>query len=282
VYYGLHGSTTISVNAFFLEPNLFGIFSLSIVSLITPIFLFSENRAVKIPKIAIPVGLIGIALSYTRSTWLGLILVTVCLWIAIQIKGNKKTKHLLNNYFLLLCVLGIMIITSALVYTLLGGQSNFIDRMTFFTSPTDPRHDSGSVRLMTWKYAFMNWQNNIWFGTGPLSSIAYGSTTGGWLYSSLVQTLHDSGLVGLLFMLWFCIGCMVYVLYAYFRSNNNTDSGILLGYFLAQVSLFFTSQFSSFFWGGFTWVLLGLSVGHSWIVVNNQVRKLTVYSHEGR
>jgi hypothetical protein len=122
---------------------------------------------------------------------------------------------------------------------------------------------SGAGRIWVWTLALEEWAHKPWLGWGLLSfQPSGGPSTQGWLYSSLVQTLHDTGVVGLIFMLWLCVGVAVYTWRAFMLAGSRIDRGLALGYLMAQAALFFTSQFSSFFWGAPTWTLFGLAVGY--------------------
>jgi hypothetical protein len=61
-------------------------------------------------------------------------------------------------------------------------------------------------------------------------------------------------------MVWLCVGVALYTWRSFMNATSRIDRGIALGYGAAQGALFFTSQFSSFFWGAPTWTLFGLAV----------------------
>lgn len=116
-------------------------------------------------------------------------------------------------------------------------------------------------RLVSWRLAFKEWRKRPVLGHGTLAGT--GIIKEGWWYSSLVQALHDTGLVGFSLLLCIHVGAVLYPLRAWFRARQRPASEDLLAFALGNALLVFTSQFSSFFFVGFPWVLLGLSIGAS-------------------
>ncbi|MBA3944445.1 MAG: O-antigen ligase family protein [Herpetosiphonaceae bacterium] len=272
IVYGQDGSSSVSINGFFLEPNLFAIFVLCVIALFLPIALFSRTKhRIKI-SISIIIGLIGLVLSYTRSSWIGFIVVVSCLVLCTFGRPGKKIRNSVVMLVAFLALLVSLFLSGLFVLDSLGIQSNLAHR---FTAILDQNSDSARQRTGTWRAALGEWQSHKWLGTGPLSFVAAAPSSKGWLFSSVVQTLHDSGLIGTFCMLWLCGGAIRYAWRAYYAARNDQDKAIALGYVLAQVALFFTSQFSSFFWGGFAWLLLGLAVGHSTIILNQRTNLAT-------
>ena len=231
----------------------------------------SKNQLLRILPVGL-LGLLGLLLSYTRSTWLGLGLIVACLAVFIAIRGTRRA---FSRYSLLVIALGTAVLCLLIILVALNALGFNINLFSRLMSIIDASGNSAASRTATWQVALAEWREHIWLGTGPLS-FPY---VDGWIFSSVLQTLHDSGVIGLFFMLWICLGSMVYTWLGYYRATVTSDRGILLGYLLAQVSLFFTSQFSSFFWGGFTWVLFGLATGHSCLVLYNLKKGTHAYPH---
>lgn len=257
---GQDAGTSRSINGFFLEPNLYGVYVLCTLGLILTAFLFSPPAQMPFLTLSGLIGLVGLVLSYTRSAWLGFALIIGCLAVAIGVRANNRARQIYVALVVITCLLVCYFVVLLFSADLLGLNLALASRIR---SIIDARSNSAGTRRAIWELALIDWRQHIWFGNGPLSF----PLINGWLFSSTVQTLHDSGLIGLFFMLWICLGILVYTWIGYTRASSVQDKSILLGYCLAQIGLFFTSQFSSFFWGGFTWVLFGLAVGHSRAII---------------
>jgi O-antigen ligase len=267
----------ISIKGFFEESNLLGIFTLCVVAMCVGTYVHNNSTKRRIELILmVVVGIIGILLSYTRSTWLGLGLVV---GVSAIVLGSDKRMHagLLRLILaLLLVAVPFLIMSSLAIYSTFRLQdSRVIDglltRLGQIVSTDDP---SAAGRLFVWREALLLWRQHPWLGSGLLSYQFYSQQNEGWLYNFLVQSLHDSGIIGTFFLLWIFAGALLYVLKAYRIAQDQQDKGTLLGYALALVSLYFTSLFSSFMWGAFAWILLGLSIGHSLIVVRQHKKTL--------
>jgi O-antigen ligase len=262
-----------SISGFFQEPNLFGIFVLCVVSLTLPMYIFeTSKRWVRLFPI-IAIGLVGLLFSYTRSTWLGFGLILGCLGI---LTGFGTESRVRKRYALIVLVLGLalsiglsLLFLHARLFTSSSGLSvRLAERLSEII---DAKSGTAVFRINTWNEGFRLWQSHPWLGRGLLAYMVDSPRDSGWLFNFALQSLHDSGILGTLFMIWLYIGCLYYPLKAYRVASDERDKGILLGYVLAQIALYFTSLFSAFTWSAFSWVLLGLSTGHS-LVVMRQAR----------
>jgi O-antigen ligase len=79
----------------------------------------------------------------------------------------------------------------------------------------------------------------------------------------MVQSLHDTGIIGLFFMLLIHVIPVIYALYAYGKTDSGIRRASLAGMALGAVVMFIASQASSFFWLGFPWLYLGILVAMS-------------------
>jgi len=261
VNYNQDGRGSLSVNGFFLEPNLYGIFVLCVIGIMIGIGLYASTRQLLLLGAAGLIGLIGLLLAYTRSTWLGLGLLIAVLAMIVATRGTKRAFVRYSVIATLLAAGAIGLLALLMLLSMAGYETRLLNR---FLEIIDVKSESASTRTAAWDLAIDAWHKHPWIGNGP-SSFPYNKD--GWIYSSVLQSLHDSGIIGLICMLWICLGTMAYTWYGYFRATEPQDRGILLGYLLALIGLFFTSQFSSFFWGGFSWVMFGLAVGHAGVVI---------------
>ena len=259
---GQFGEGSRAFMGLFLEPNLFGIYAVTTVALWASAALYlTDRRALVFTLASILVGSLGVYMSYTRSAWLAMFLVFSLLAVGIWrsdlgAERRRSVILLLGTTIVVGYVLsiGINLISDRDATTALIQRSGQL---------LESRAGSGASRLSVWNFALRDWIRKPWFGWGLLSFESESvPSTNGWLYSSVVQTLHDTGLVGVTFMLWVCAGIALHTWRSFREADSPIDKGIALGYLAGQAALFFTSQFSSFFWGGPTWVLFGLAVSY--------------------
>ena len=258
------GPGSLAIMGLFLEPNLFGIYAVTTVALWMPIALSVERKpALALILAFLQIGIIGVYMSYTRSTWLALLAV-FCLLAAGVLAGLRVGGEHRRRVILLLGGLVVLGFVLSLAIALsLGGGEALSALVARGSRVLEYQAGSGAGRLEIWRMALGEWVHKPWLGWGLLSfEPTTVSSTNGWLYSSLVQTLHDTGVIGLAFMVWLCVGVAVHSWRSFTNASNRIDKGIALGYLSAQVALFFTSQFSSFFWGAPTWTLFGLAVAY--------------------
>lgn len=281
------GEGSLALMGTFLEPNLFGIFAVTTVVLWIPLALcVSEKRALARSLACMQIGIVAVYMSYTRSAWLALIGV-YCVLAAVVFAGFKVGGHHRRRIILIVGAMVALGFALAVVVSrsLHGEEASaaMVERSSQLVEEASRLVDeasgaplenssqileglsgSGGSRLQIWSIALEEWARKPILGWGLLSfepTTIY--PTGGWLYGSLVQTLHDTGLLGVLFMLWLCAGVAVHTWRSYRTVDAEVDRAIALGYLASLAALFFASQFSSFFWGGLTWVLFGLAVGYN-------------------
>lgn len=120
-------------------------------------------------------------------------------------------------------------------------------------------------RLDAWRRAVESWRASPILGHGTLAGTSI--VAGGWWYSSLVQALHDTGILGLALLVAVYLGAILLPLMACIRSGPSLSVANLMGFSAGNAILLLTSQFSSFLFVGFPWVFLGLTIavaaGHS-------------------
>jgi hypothetical protein len=124
---------------------------------------------------------------------------------------------------------------------------------------------SVAYRMELFKLGLQEWLKAPILGHGTLAGEAIGHSF--WV-SSLLQSLHDTGVVGAIFLLWIYGLLILTPWLAYRRSLREGEQALpalhrnsLLAFALANAVLALTSQFSSILWVGFPWVFAGLTVG---------------------
>lgn len=263
---GLHGPDIVSLSGFFQEPNLFAAFLAGTLGLALPLAVTDRPL---VPRWLLAVAAVAVApalvVTYTRSAWLASVVVTVAFLGFLVIYQRARLARAFKVTGMLAAL---VLLTVAATDLSAGGGAGDTPRPA--RSPVVQRLDTAihpgetaatAHRLEIWREAIEHWQQRPVVGHGPLS--LHRHDNGGWLYSSIVQAAHDSGTIGLVSMLAFLVAVASLTWRRSRASVGAADRVILLGYLLAQLALFVTSQFSSFFWGALTWVLLGLATGHA-------------------
>lgn len=252
----------LSIVGFFQESNITGIFVLCILALTLSQWVF--NRRARHLIVALAVGLVGLLLSYTRSAWLGLGVVLASLGLFLFARSSWRVKRAYVRTLLGLLVFLTLATGGILLYSALVHPLPLAERLLEIV---DTSGHSVTGRFARWQEALVIWNQHPWIGTGFLSYQAVSTSGSGWLFNFLLQSIHDSGLLGTLFLVLIYLSLLYYPWRAYAAANNPDDKAILLGYILAQIALYFTALFSAYTWSAFAWVLLGLSTGHSLIIL---------------
>jgi hypothetical protein len=114
-------------------------------------------------------------------------------------------------------------------------------------------------RMDAWARAVQEWRHLPVLGHGTLAGVEV--IEDGWWYSSLVQALYDTGLVGFVVLLGIYVAAIVYPVRTWLRARAGPSSANLLAFGVGNTVLFVTSQFSNFLFVGFPWVFLGVTMG---------------------
>jgi O-antigen ligase len=123
---------------------------------------------------------------------------------------------------------------------------------------TELSQSSVDGRMQAWTVALARWRDEPILGHGPLAGAAI--TKEGWWYSSVIQALYDTGLVGLIALLGLYGLSIVAPLRAGLRPRVGPLRSDLVALGLGNAVLCFTSQFSSALFVGLPWVFLGVTM----------------------
>lgn len=253
-----YGGSYMVLQGFLIEPNLFAIFVLMVVALILPTAAFSRGLNKWILTLGIIIGLIGVLLSYTRSAWLGFGVVLL-VWGASTLR--LKRHHIYVPTYLVIALFASFLIVIGIVGAAAVGVDRAETLAVQLAAVVDTKSATVAGRIIAWQLAIERWMEQPWFGHGllSLSEVWYI----GWAYNGFIQTLHDTGVIGLLFLLLIYLQVVSLLVRACRRAVDQKDKLYLLGYLLGLVALWFCSLTSSFLWSAFAWIFLGLAVGHS-------------------
>jgi hypothetical protein len=247
----------ISLQGGFEEPNLLGAFEAA-VGLMFLAFLTGKERGIRtgVAVSGLLLVLVVLGLTFTRAAWLGFMVGLVFILFLQKPERNIFNPRAAAVATALAAAMAIVIMP--FVDTLTSGaiSQRASDLLNFGSS-------SGEGRVQVQKVAIERWQKAELLGNGTLSlppELASPSPAGGWLYSSVVQALHDTGIIGLVLLLWFQTGVLLIVMRGYRRAKDPFFKSSLAGFAAASVALFIASQASSFLWLGFPWIFSGIAV----------------------
>lgn len=246
----------------FEEANLLGAFTAA-MGLMFIAFLTSKESAAdshrKLIFITLVVILAAMILTYTRAAWIGFGIGMFMLLFMQKPPGNIFNPKTMTMLILSVMVLPVMLLPVLQAYApaLLNDTQNRMSEILDFSS------SSGEGRVEVQKVALDRWRGSIMLGKGTLSlppEAARPAPPGSWLYSSLIQAIHDTGIVGLLLYLWFQVGVLAVILRGYLLSRDPFLRSALAGFAAGGIALLIASQASSFIWLGFPWIFSGLGV----------------------
>ena len=264
-----HIESAVSLQGSFLEPNLFAAF-VAAVSLLFIAFLAGEKGVINRVWASVGLGFLLLALifTYTRASWIGF-LTGLILLIFIQSPQrnffNPRTAAIAVTMILILLLVVLPFANAIASDTVNKRISNIFD----FSG------GSGEGRVIVQKEAIERWHNGVLLGNGTLSLPAI-PPAGSWIYSSMLQALHDTGIIGMLLLLWFQIGVIIIILKGYINSKDPFFKAALAGFAAGSIALMIASQASSFLWLGFPWIYAGLAVAVAQFVAKNETRSDTV------
>lgn len=258
----IHGLA--SLKGGFQEPNYLGAFE-AVIALMFLSFLTSRKKVVSnvlLTICLIPVLLVLI-MTFTRAAWVGF-----AAGFLLLIFLQKPVRNVFNSkamFAALVLVAIILVIGLPFADKLTSGQvSARVNEGLSYSS------GSGLTRSIAQQLAIAEWRNTELVGSGTMSlntmAINNGASTiekmqaKGWVYSSVIQALHDTGIIGLLLLLWIEAGILGMIARGYRLANNSFYRSSLAGFAVGSIALFIASQASSFLWLGFFWVYSGLAV----------------------
>lgn len=248
----------VSLSGGFEEANLFGAFSAAL-GLMFLAMLMKKNVGVRLLYLVpgLTVLLLALILTFTRAAWVGFIVASLILIFLQKPKGNVFNPRAAAIVAVLAFTALIVAIPFANTLTS-GSIGDRVGQIMEFSS------GSGEGRVQAQQIALDRWQGAKIFGNGTLSlpsnAVDPSILIRSWFYSSVVQALHDTGLVGLALLLWTQIGMIAIMVRGYLRSTDLFNRAALSGFIVASVALIIASQASSFLWLGFPWVFAGLAV----------------------
>ncbi|MHB8160078.1 MAG: O-antigen ligase family protein [Thermoleophilia bacterium] len=256
-------SIGISVNGGFQESNIFAAF-IVVVTLMMLAHLIARSRWHKGLRLyaALALVFLMLLLTFTRAAWISFAAVALMTLFVLRPRTNFFNPRSLAVIaamvaFFILVALPIGNYTSSFTGGSVTGISGRISNLLNFSE------GSGGGRLEVQTRAIQRWEQNPILGDGTFAfpaEEAGTATPGSWLYSSLIQSLHDTGVVGFIFLLWIYIGGLVIGIRGYSQCKTVFWKATLAGSTLGWLALIIASQASSFLWLSFPWIFLGALV----------------------
>jgi len=253
-----------SVQGGFEEPNLLGAFTAAI-ALMFIAFLAGKNVGIKTEYLVFGLLLVMtvLALTYTRAAWVGFIVALVPMFFLQKPKYNFFNPRAAAVMLAMLVIALLVALPFGNAITAGSIETRALDILNFGTA-------SAVGRTEVQRVAIERWHQSEMLGYGTLSlppTVNVESPAGGWLYSSFIQALHDTGIIGLVFLVWFQGGVLFIVVRGYRRTNDTFYKAALAGFAASSIALFIASQASSFLWLGFPWIFSGLGVAIAQVAI---------------
>lgn len=192
--------------------------------------------------------LITVALSLTRAAWLGLVF---GLFLVLVLSPRRRWAIAIGVAAVVLVVVALM------ANSVLAGGS---EALTNFSLARILTSKSIIFRLDAYQRAWGDFLARPLLGNGVnVFAQKYTSPSGtrDWISNFFLMTLHDTGIVGSVFLLaW--LGWLAYETYRALKQAQGVMRTMLLGLTIAYLALFVTYQATTVFWLGFNWIYLGL------------------------
>jgi len=193
--------------------------------------------------------LLGIAASETRTVWLGL-LVGLAVFAALLLRSSSGGNRLLP------VVTAVPIL--ALAAGVLGATTPLASRIL---GVADLHSSSASGRLVIFQAALSDWRAHPVLGLGT-GSFNFGPGPGQlhpWLPNLFLLTLHDTGVVGSVALLWLIVR-FYRATVKNVRDDAATAAPIAMGAIASFTALLIAFQTTSGFWFVYPWIVATLGV----------------------
>lgn len=247
----------------FEEANIMGSFT-AVVALMLLAHFIEGSRWNKGILLAAGFSIVSLALllSFTRGAWIGFAVGAVLLVLVQRPPGNIFSP---KGLALILVMTGLFAFIAIPLGNYVGGHTGgketaLSDRLS---NLVDFSQGSGEGRKEIETRAIQAWQRNPLTGNGTYSLPQQepGTTAqGAWLYSSIIQSLQDTGIIGTVFLIWIYFEGIMIGINGYRRCNTRFWKATIIGATVGWIAMITSSQSSSVFWLSFPWLFLGLLV----------------------
>jgi len=251
-----------SIRSFSIEPNLFGITTGAVLSIVAAIYLTDIRGA----RITGAFAILGLAffLSYTRSAFVGLAMAFLVMVFV------SKRKAVLSR---LLAIGLLAVFTLAVILVLLPDESSFKKAVYYKMGFGLFDFSTGTAipRLVSMEEAWRGFKQSPLIGNGIFSANNVfvnphtGEVTGtagpvGWLNGLFFQALHDTGMFGLICWFFFFAFFLFQNFNVYRLLPNSIERSMVLGFLGGNIVILVGSQASSVVWISFPFVYWAINL----------------------
>lgn len=250
-----------STSGFFQEANLYAAFVATAVVLVAAHLVSNEETGI-MKRRTLVIGLLMLltvtATSMTRSVWVGLLIILLILPFYSRPRRNVINPKAVGIIISLVVGLGLLVLP-ALNYAFSAASGKPDALYQRMSELVDFSSGSGAGRLDIQDIALERWDERPFIGHGVLSLEGReGSFGRGWLYSSFIQSLFDTGIIGAAMIILIHLIPIIYAFMAARRTSDSSRKATLMGLSFGALVMLIASQASSFLWLGFPWVYLGM------------------------
>lgn len=277
-----------SIRSLSFEPNIFAIITSSILCLYISFYIYTKR--VKFDYKVFLLVILAILFSYTRSVYLTF---AVSILAIIYLSGRVKlAKILIYSFFFL--IFGSLILSFT--------DNSIVDSIVKrSTNITNIEEGSAVGRIEAYNIGYKGFIKSPIFGNGTMTAdtrvfhdidLEYKNLHGsaGWLTGFWIQSLHDTGILGLF------VTCGL--LFSFLRTNfvafrkekkDIVRKSLYLGFFAANIIISITTQASSVMWISFTYIFWGVNMAiidqlnkEPSSLINTRIKNLVVRSSLNR
>jgi len=240
------------------EGNIFGSYMSAAFLMALALVAEETVRRKSFLYVVLAATAVGLLVSGTRSAWGATIVGAVALLLLLRLgRGGRRSRLLLRVVGGLVAVgLVVGVGLAVLPASVTGAFGARAQGLLNFGS------GSGYGRVLLYREALTEWQGHPLLGLGP-GSFAYKlsgdtSTSAAWLPNLTLLALHDTGILGLLALLWLFAAFYVMSIGALRRAPPGELRAALAGLIAAVTAMLVAFQLTPGFNLGYSWALLAL------------------------
>lgn len=246
---------TITTKGTFLEANLLGSY-LAVIGIFLFTYLVSSRYRAKKKwlSIALVSVIFALVMSWTRGAWVAF-LVGCISTLYLSFKNRIiSTRAFAATGLIILVTLGIFGLVMA---PQIEGASEMKNMFIWkLGNLFNLRSGTGAYRVQEYSLAISHWKGHPLLGWGTDSFKVLGETR--WIASSILHTLHDTGIIGLLIFVWLILKVLFSGLKALRITRDVFLEVNLIAFISSFLGLVIAYQLTSALWLPFPWVHLGL------------------------
>jgi len=240
------------------EGNIFGSYMSAAFLMALALVAEETVRRKSFLYVVLAATAVGLLVSGTRSAWGATVVGAVALLLLLRLgRGGRRSRLLLRLVGGLVAVgLIVGVGLAMLPASVTGAFGARAQGLLNFGS------GSGYGRVLLYREALTEWQAHPLLGLGP-GSFAYKlsgdtSTSAAWLPNLTLLALHDTGILGLLALLWLFAAFYVMSIGALRRAPPGELRAALAGLIAAVTAMLVAFQLTPGFNLGYSWALLAL------------------------